>query len=543
MTNSQIGPAVPTDTKADQLALNKKIRQLEPLAVPYGPDELQCSIIDRFERMVEALPDTEIARDEYSSATYAELNGKANRIANAVLQVSGDRQQAVGIMVQHGVGTMESVVGVLKTGNCYVPLDPAYPDDRLRYIVEDAGIRTIVTDRSYAELARSLSSSIELVTIDALPENASDTNIGIPNKPDDYAYIIYTSGSTGEPKGVIENHRDVKWFSGGFIESDRITQADVQTGFTSLSFSGLAAAIYVSMMCGATTLFLDPTKLGVDRLLELMRTSGVTHASLLPSLFRRMKESRRVDDGWPTIRLARFGGSAVIRDDIKDFFKWARHAHFRHSLGLSEIKHVSSYLFANADAVPAEGVPIGYECDGLKVMLLDDDGNEVAAGEVGEIVVKGAFISPGYWNLLEVTERTFYGQPNGDPDRYMRTGDLGMKDENGCLFHKGRKDFQVKIRGYRVEIEEVEAALRNAPGVADAAVGVSAGGPSEERMIAVFVPDRDFDSTTAIRRRAARSLPFQMVPTVYIETSEIPKTTSGKIDRKALDRLINGADC
>jgi acyl-coenzyme A synthetase/AMP-(fatty) acid ligase len=379
---------------------------------------------------------------------------------------------------------------------------------------------------------------MSLVIIDRLPDEVTDTNPDVRCEPDDYAYIVYTSGSTGDPKGVIENHRDVKWFTGWFISSDKITQADVQTGFTSLAFSGLAAAIYVTLLGGAKTLLLDPQKVGVDRLLDLMRAYRVTHISVLPSLFRRIKNSDKFADGWPAIRLGRFGGSAVSGDDIRDFFKWAHNAQLRHSLGMSEVKHICSYLFSHADSIPDAGVPVGYESDGLEVMLLDEDGAEVSTGAIGEIVVKGAFISPGYWKLPHATTQTIYGQPNGQPDRYMRTGDLGVRDENGCLYHKGRKDFQVKVKGYRIELEEVEVAVRNTGGVADAAVGVSALESSDYKLVAVFVPNEDFKSTSMIRRSVARTLPFQMVPTIYIEAEEIPTTSTGKIDRLELARFI-----
>ena len=340
---------------------------------------------------------------------------------------------------------------------------------------------------------------------------------------------------------MIENHRDVKWFTYTFLSRDFVSHTDVLSGFWSLSFSGFAASLYQSLLGGATLLLIDPKKVGGARLVELMRSNKLTYLSIGPPLFRIIDAADRVRDGFPEIRFARFGASGAARSDIEAFFKWAPNATLRHSFGMSEIKHVCSYLITPDVDLPEDGVPIGYEVAGVEILLVDDDDNPVAAGEVGEMIIKSSFICPGYWNSPELNSEKIWGDDNGGEERFLRTGDLGMRDDNGCLFHRGRKDFQVKIRGYRVELDEIESVLRQAPGVADAAAIADSVENSDDQLVAFFVPDESFDSVADIRRHIANLLPAYMIPTKFVELTEIPSTQSDKVDRKQLSKMTNKA--
>jgi thioesterase domain-containing protein/acyl carrier protein len=258
-----------------------------------------------------------------------------------------------------------------------------------------------------------------------------------------------------------------------------------------------------------------------------------------PDLFRKMVAADQVNDGLPHIRIGRFGGSEASRSDVESFFGWARHATLRHSLGMSEIKHVSSYLITRESKLPDDVVPLGYDTPGVETLVLDEEGNPVEPGEIGELVVKSPFVCPGYWNRPELNAEKVRGDRNGQPERYLYTGDLAQKDANGCLFHRGRKDFQIKVRGYRVEPGELEATLMQAPGVADAAVAMKQIDGGEARLIAFIVPDKSFDSVTAIRNHVAQKLPSYMLPHKFVPVSAIPHTQSDKIDRKGLETMID----
>lgn len=480
------------------------------------------------------MPNKEIVRSTSVSLTYSELNQQANRIAHAILRVTEGEAQPVGLMFEHGVEMVAALVGVLKSGSFYVPLDPTYPQNRLKFMARDSGLRIVITDDANASTARKLlGEDIQTFLPGSLPGDIPESNPDIDITPDDYAYLLYTSGSTGNPKGVIENHRDVKWFANTFLRNDWVSPSDVASGFWSLSFSGLAASLFMCLLGGATLLVIEPKVVGAKRLLELIRSNKVTMLSMGPPLFRKLLEIDNLRDGMPHIRVGRFGGSGADRADIENFLNWAPRAVLRHSFGASEMKHISSYILTADSELHGESIPIGYTIDGVEVLLLDEDGNEVQEGEVGEMVLCSRYICPGYWNLSDLTAERFYGDEPGGTNRYFKTGDLGMRDSNGCLFHRGRKDFQVKVRGYRVEIPEVEENLKAIAGVKDAAVVGQPDGNGDTTLVSFIIPDGDMPATSSLRHELSDSLPHYMMPSKFIEIDRMPETTNGKLDRKA----------
>lgn len=531
-------PTEQFDTPEQQNAVLEAIRRPGGIPVHYGPEEHESSIVDRFERMVLELPDNEVVRSTTKSLTYCELNRQANRIAHTVLQATDGKVQPVGLMFEHGVEMVAALLGVLKSRCFYVPLDPTYPAQRLKYMAEDTGLSLVITDDESQDTAQSLlGESVQIISIESLPTDATESNPGIEISPDDYAYILYTSGSTGNPKGVIENHRDVKWFAGTFLRADHTTPADVVSGFWSLSFSGLAAGLYMCLLGGATLLLIDPQRVGAAKLVDLIRSHKLTYLTIGPPLFRKMFEAAPTGDGFPLIRITRFGGSGANPRDISNVFSWARYTKLRHSLGASEIKHVASYILSPESEIHGETIPVGYPVEDVQVLLVDENGREVPTGEVGEIIVKSRFICPGYWNRPDLNLERFSGDENGGAERYYRSGDLGQKNSNGCLFLRGRKDFQIKIRGYRVEGQEVEENLKAIDGIIDAAVTGQSDSVGDTKLVAFIVPDGDMPGDSLLRQELSQKLPHYMVPSVFVEIDKMPTTPSGKLDRTALPQV------
>lgn len=525
-----------TDTRDEQRRLHELIRHPHGTYEEFPRDELGRSIVERFEDQVARRPDHVVLRSPTQARTYRELDRRANRLARALLARLGPDSEPVGLVVPHDVQMVEALVGVLKAGKFYVPLDPAYPVDRLRYMARDSGVRAVVAVAEHRQLAETLLAERGgIVLLDDLPRDLADTPPGVRVPPEAYAYVLYTSGSTGTPKGVIENHRDVKHFTRVNVSDDHLCVEDVLSGFWSLSFSGLAANLYPSLLAGSRLLIADPNQVGMAGLNALIRRERLSGLSLGASMFRAMVEADTVRDGFPSIRMLRFGGSAAEPRDIRLALEVMRPGCFvRHSLGLSEIKNVCRYVFVGESWIPDRVVPVGYEVEDTDVLLLDEDGVEVAPGEVGEIVVRSPFVCPGYWNRPDVTAERFGGGANGSPDRRFRTGDLGVRDANGCLYHRGRKDFQVKIHGYRIEPREVEACLVTIPGVRDAAVIGRRGHDGESHLAAYVVPGPDLPPAAELRRRLAQTLPPYMVPAVFVVLDRLPVTPSGKLDRHAL---------
>jgi amino acid adenylation domain-containing protein len=530
------------DTRAEQQRLLARIRHPSGAFEEIPREELSRSIVERFEDRVAKHPDHVVLRSVTQERTYRALDRQANRVARALLSRLGPGAEPVGLVVPHDVQMVEALVGVLKTGKFYVPLDPGYPIDRLRYMAADSGARAVVAVAAHRELASTLAtSSASVVLLDELQADLDDTSPGVKVSPDDYAYVLYTSGSTGLPKGVIENHRDVKHFTRVFASNDHICPDDVLSGFWSLSFSGFAANLYLSLLVGARLLIADPNRTGMTGLNTLIRRERLTLLSLGVSLFRAMAEADTERDGFPSIRTLRFGGSAAEPRDIRLGLEVIHRGFVRHSLGLSEIKHVSSYVFDHGSRILEGPVPVGYEAEDTDVRILDEDGGELPPGQVGEIVVRSPFVCPGYWNRPDLTAERFGGGPNGSPDRYFRTGDLGIRDTNGCLYHRGRKDFQVKVRGYRVEVREIEACLVTIPGVRDSAVRGWSGRDGETYLAAYVVTDRHRPPFAEMRRRLAETLPGYMVPAVFVELDRLPVTPNGKLDHHALPEPVAGS--
>lgn len=526
------------DTLAKQQAIRNAIRRPVETALPYGDEELETSIVDRFERMVQAMPGNEVVRSTSASLTYSELNHQANRIAHAILKQTAGEVRPIGLMFEHGVEMISALVGVLKSGCFYVPLDPTYPENRLKAMAVDSGLEIVVTDDANETTARALlGKEIHTISLGSIPADIPDSNPDIKITPDHYAYLLYTSGSTGTPKGVVENHRDVKWFSGAFLRYDWVSPSDVASGFWSLSFSGFAASLYMCLLGGSTLLVIDPKSVGAVRMVELIRSNKISYLSMGPPLFRKLFEVDPERDGMPDIRIARFGGSGADPADIENFFKWAPAVTLRHSFGASEIKHVCSYMIT-ADSQPhGESIPIGYPVDGIEIVLQNESGEPVPDGEVGEIVIRSRFNCPGYWNRPDLTAERFYGDESGGPNRYYRTGDLGIRDSNGCLFHRGRKDFQVKVRGYRVEIPEVEEKLKAISSVKDAVVVGQADGEGDVALVSFIIPNGEMPASSALRQELSISLPHYMMPSRFIKINQMPETPNGKLDRKAFPEV------
>jgi amino acid adenylation domain-containing protein len=529
----------PTDTREAQGRLREQIRHPHGTYEEFPKEELDRSIVERFEEQAAKHPDHVVLRSTTQERTYQALDRHANRVARALLSRLGPGAEPVGLVAPHDVQMVEALVGVLKSGKFYVPLDPGYPIDRLRHMARDSGVRAVVSVLAHRELATSLAAdAASVILLDDLADVA-DTPPGLTMPPDAYAYLLYTSGSTGTPKGVIENHRDVKHFTRVFVGHDHLCREDVLSGFWSLSFSGLAANLYQSLLVGARLLIVDPNQVGMAGLNVVIRQERLSLLSLSAPMFRAMVEADTVQDGFPSIRVLRFGGSAAGPRDIRLALSVMHPRCFvRHSFGLSEIKNVCSYVFAGDSRVPDGVVPVGYEVEDTEVRLLDEAGGEAGPGEVGEVVVRSPFVCPGYWNQPALNRERFGGAPNGSPGRYFRTGDLGVRDANGCLHLRGRKDFQAKIRGYRIEPHEIEVRLAAIPGVREAAVAARTARDGESYLAAYVVPGEGMPSLADLRRRLAEALPSYMPPAVFVELARLPVTPSGKLDRQALPEPV-----
>ncbi len=505
--------------------------------IEFSLAEVEQSIPRRFERQAERYPERRAIKVGTQALSYAGLNRLANRIARAIQAEGGGPDEPVALLLGHGASLIAALLGTLKAGRIYLPLDPSYPAGRNAYILEDAGAALIVTDdRHLAMAARLNAAGLPVLNLDGLDSTLADTNLDLAVRPDTPAYILYTSGSTGRPKGVVQSHRNVLWDIREYTNTLRISRDERMTLLYSCSVNGSVRGIFGALLNGAALYPLDIKEQGVSGLADLLITEEITFYHSVPSVFRHFVGSLNGTENFRKLRLIRFGGERVLAQDVESYRKhFSDECLLYTGMGATETGHVRHYLIDKSTAITGSVVPTGYAVEGKEVLLLDDDGREVPAGHAGEIVVRSRYLALGYWGHPELTQRSFQSDPGGGPDRIFRTGDLGRLHPDGCLQHLGRKDFQVKVRGYRIEVAEVETTLLGLPGVREVVVVAREWMPGEHRLVAYLVGQPALAPTAGeLRVLLQDRLPTYMVPAVFMWLDVLPLLPNGKLDRRTL---------
>ena len=498
--------------------------------------ETEASIPLRFEAQVRLQPNKLAIQSDTGALTYAELNAHANRQAHALIAAGHSTAEPIALLLDQGAAYISALLGVLKAGHCYVPLDPANPSVRNEQMLEDAGARCIVTHRDNLELARSLAAGrCEVLDVDALAPDAPSHDPAIAVSPDALAYVLYTSGSTGRPKGVMMDHRAVLHNMMRHAQAFDIRPEDRQSLLYTCSVYGGTRDIFNALLTGASLHVFSVKQQGVAGLAQWLKDSGITIYCSVATVFRQFVATLSASDAFPALRLIKLGGEASHRKDI-DLYR----AHFSKAcmlhcgLGSTETGVVRHFFVDHQMELPGSAVPLGYPIPGMEVLLLGEDGKPVKLGEIGEIVIRSRYVARGYWHRPDLNNSVFAPDETDSEARLYRTGDLGVLRSDGCLEHRGRKDFQVKVRGNRVELAEIEIALRDLEGVAHAAVTVRKDRHEQNYLVAYVVARERKLTTSALRAALVTRLPDYMVPSVFVMMDCLPQTPNGKIDRQAL---------
>ena len=503
---------------------------------PFGDDELEQSIPERFERRALTHPDRLAIRSPEQSFTYDRLNRVANRLARTILSIPGDAG-AVALLFDHGADALAAMLAVLKAGKFYLVLDPAYPPDRLSYMLGDSGASVVVTDTKHLPLVtRRACGEFEVVNLDTLDETLPSGNLDTAPSPDALAMLLYTSGSTGNPKGVMHSHRNVLAEVRNLTNAWCVSPQDRWLLYTSLSFANSVRTIYCSLLNGGAAYPYDVKRDGFGALPDWLRSNRITILRTLPTTFRNFMASLPPNEVFRDVRVLSIGGEPMYRADADAFnHHFAPPCVIAHGLGPTECFMVCLNFVPHGAQVGAGKLDIGWPLPDKAVQLLDDEGREVALGEVGEICVKSRYVALGYWGDAERTRAAFLPDPHDPAVRTYRTGDLGLRAANGCLTHAGRRDSQVKVRGFRIDLSEIEVAMHAVDGVKDAAVVAREDKQGERRLVAYFVPSTTPAVTaTHIRRSLAKVLPAHMIPAAFIRLDAMPLTPNGKTDRLRL---------
>jgi amino acid adenylation domain-containing protein len=521
---------------AHQQAVRARCAHPSGVFTPFAEADVEQSIPARFEAQARRFPERLAVRERGRTLTYDALNRRANRIAHALLDARGDANEPVALLLDNGAAMIAALLGALKAGKLFVPLDPSYPAARTAYMLADARAGVLLTDRRNRAQALALAGDARTVLdVGRLVAGGPDHDPARPLSPDTLAYLLYTSGSTGRPKGVVQTHRGQLHDARNWTNGARICPDDrlmLPTAYTQLGVQLFSAALFN----GASLFPFDVKREGMSGLAEWLRRERITVFRTTATLFRHFARTLTGDETFPHLRLIRLGGEPVYRRDWEAYrTHFGPHCLLYNALATTETGAITEYLLDHETAFEGNRVPVGYPVAGTEVLLLDEDGAEAEAGEAGEIVVRSRFHSPGYWRRPEVTAEKY--RPGGDgATRLYHTGDLGRMTPDGCLVHLGRKDFQVKIRGFRIEPAEVERALAGVDNVKDAVVTAwTDEATGEARLVAYVVPHaRPAPTASVFREALAETLPAPMIPAAYVVLDALPQTPNGKTDRRAL---------
>jgi amino acid adenylation domain-containing protein len=510
------------------------IQNFSRLANGYEPflrEDLSRSITNRFECQVEKYPHRVAVKTLRHEWTYIELNRLANRAAHGILRNSTTVQDKVALLFDHEAPMVAGVLGALKAGKTYIPLDPHYPAQRLAFMLEDSQASLIVTNDALDGLAQKLAGNrLPLINIDRLNAEAPDTNPGILVSPDTLAYILYTSGSTGQPKGVMQNHRNVLHFIKAYTNNLHIGALDRLTLISSYSFDAAVMDIFGALLNGAALYPIDVKKEGLLNLAQYLRECEISVYHSTPTVYRYFLHLLAEADEFPNIRLVVLGGEAVVKRDVELYKKhFSRNCVFINGLGPTESTVSLQYFIDSHTEVFQNSVPVGLPVEETGVVLLNEAGQEAVLA--GEIALHSPYVALGYWHKPEITEASFAAR---DGSRVYRTGDMGRLLPDGMLEFRGRKDFQVKIRGHRVEVGEVEARLAEHPSVRECVVTLSENGRGERHLLAYVVYHKSAPAVIELRNFLQEKLPDYMVPSIFVPIESLPLTPTGKIDRRAL---------
>ena len=431
-------------------------------------------------------------RHPQQTLTYTALNQTANRIAHAIGARRGDEAEPVAMLLSQSAPLIAAIFGVLKSGKIYVPMEPSHPAARITYMLQDSQAALLITNNEHLALAQELAGETHaLLNLDDLDPGLPMTDPGRPIAADALAYILYTSGSTGQPKGVVQTHRNVLFDIRRQTNDLYICANDRLALCFSCTASAAVSPIFGALLNGAALLPFDIKAAGVASLAAWLRQEEITMCDIGLTTFRHMLMSLTGTEQFPKLRLLCPAGEQVYKRDV-DLYRrhFAPHCVFQNALGSTETRTVTQYFIDQHTPVDDGLVPVGYAVAEQEVLLLNDAGEEVGPQQAGEIVVRSAYLSPGYWRGPDLTQAAFQLDGQDSSKRLYRTGDLGWKRTDGCLVHLGRKDFQVKIRGHRIEVAEIELALLDIPAIKEAVVVAHHDQAGEQHLVAyIAVPE------------------------------------------------------
>lgn len=497
-----------------------------------------------FEKQVELCSQSIAVTYENQEITYKKLNNRSNQLAHYLRRLGVKSGVSVGIYLKPSLEMIIAMLGILKSGGAYVPLDTSYPDERLKFMIEDAQLAVVLTDHTL--LKGDVLSNPNLVYLDQdwqTIEQESQDNLSCESDSDQLAYIIYTSGSTGKPKGVTIPHKAINrlLFNTNYIKidaSDKIAQVS-NTSFDAATFEIWGALLHGAQLVGINR----EVTLSPQDFAHQLHQKGISIMFLTTALFQQM--ARSVPQAFASLRYLLFGGEAVNPRWVRKILKHQPPQNLIQVYGPTESTTFATYYKVKYVPEDATYIPIGRPLTNTQIYLLDKHLKPVPIGVIGELFIGGEGLAKGYLNRPDlIAEKFITSPPIISPQCLYKTGDLARLKSDGNLEFMGRIDHQVKIRGYRIELEEIEAVLSQHPLVVENSVLIWEEIPDDKQLVAYVVPDlcqtskkQEQDLAFLLQQFLKEKLPSYMIPSAFVVLDALPLTHNGKVNRLALKEL------
>ncbi|MCD1260584.1 amino acid adenylation domain-containing protein [Paenibacillus athensensis] len=494
------------------------------------------SSIDRlFEEQAERTPERTALSFQGTELTYRELNERANQLARLLQRQGVGRESFVGVLTRHSLETVVAIMAVIKSGGTYLPLEPTYPEERIRYMLDDSGCSLLLTNLAPSELPVFAGQVVQL-TDPAIYSGPAD-NLGVLHSPGDLVYIIYTSGSTGKPKGAMIEHRGlvnyIWWAKLMYVKEER----EVFPLYSSLAFDLTVTSIFTPLISGGTIrVYRDDEDEYV--LYRIMRDNEATVVKLTPAHLALLKDT---DYRHSSVRRFIVGG-----EDLRVSLAASIHECFGgrieicNEYGPTETVVGCMIHIYDPQRDTKASVPIGIPAHNVQIYLLDSSLQPVPVQTIGEMYISGDGIARGYWNRSDLTTERFMDNPFVPGQRMYRTGDLARLLDSGVIEYAGRVDHQVKIRGYRIELGEIEKQISQLAAIKDVVVIDREHADGSGKYLCAYIVRHAEISAAELRSYLSERLPEYMVPAYVVELADIPLNANGKVNRAQLPEPAAG---
>jgi len=491
------------------------------------------TIQELFEEKVEDTPENIAVKFANYSITYRQLNEKSNRLARVLQLYGAGPNQIVAIVVERSIDMIVGIMAILKSGSAYMPIDPNYPEERIRYTLEDSGAGIVLTQSSFINMIKYEGKMICLDNESSYCDNG--TNLEKINEPRDLAYVIYTSGTTGKPKGAMIEHRNVVRLLRNDAFQFEFSNQDVWTMFHSFCFDFSVWEMYGALLYGGTLIVLPKSiSRNPSEFLKLLITENVTVLNQTPTAFYSlMNEDLQEVKSDLKLKYVIFGGEALKPIALKQWKTRYPQVKLINMYGITETTVHVTYKEISKEEIESNIRNIGKPIPTLTTYIMDNNMKLVPLGVIGELCVGGEGVGRGYINRPELTKNRFVENPYKLGERLYKSGDLAKLLPNGDLEYIGRKDHQVKIRGHRIELGEIERVLLDNENIKDIVVVVDERHDSDKYLTAYFVSNQRI-SIAELREKLKKTLPDYMIPAFFVQLEKIPMNSNGKVDRKAL---------